>query len=126
MSKFNLQVYKEKYHFSVNFYSIFLLVTFIPDLVGINSTVIRLTFWGLKVLLSVWVIAQTKNILSRFSKWENLILIIYLIYGIDIFIDVFINPLPVIKGMAGKMDFLGYFVIIVILLFFFFFSPFNF
>lgn len=112
----SLKTYKEKYHFSLNFYSIFLLITFIPDIIGINPMIIRLGFWGLKVVLAAWIIIKSKRILFDFSRWETLIIIVYVIYGINIFVDVFVNPLPVIKGTAGIMDFLGFWVIIVLLL----------
>lgn len=111
-----LKIYKQRYHFSVNFYSIFLLVTFIPDIIGMDAMAIRLGFWGLKVILAFWLISKSRDILFRFSRWENLVLIIYLIYGVNIFIDVFITPLPVTKGMNGIIDFTGFAVILVLLL----------
>lgn len=112
----SLKTYKEKFHLSVNFYAIFLLITFIPDILGIEATIIRLGFWGLKFVLAAWIILRSRRILFDFTRWESLVLIVYLIYGINIFVDVFVNPLPIIKGNAGVMDFLGFWVIIVLLL----------
>lgn len=120
-----LKLYKERFHFSVNFYSIFLLITFLPDFVGINAMGLRLAFWGVKVLLAFWIIASNRKILFNFSRWENLILIIYLIYGVNIFINVFINPLPITKGNDGVIDFVGFAVIIILMLSFRFDSAFS-
>ncbi|WP_018613827.1 O-antigen ligase family protein [Segetibacter koreensis] len=113
---FTLKTYKEIFHFSVNFFSIFLLITFIPDILHFDPMIARLGYWGVKVLLAIWVILKTKRILFSFSRWETLIIIVYLIYGVNIFIDVFLDPLAVSKGNTGLMDFAGFSVIIILML----------
>ena len=118
----SIQTYKERYHFSVNFYSLFLLFTFIPDILHINSGPFKFIFWGIKMLLSIWVIAKTKNTFSRFNVQQMLYLLVFFIYAANIYVDVFISPLPILEHFTGVMDFIG-FLIALILAFSFRYDP---
>lgn len=106
----NLKRYIENYHFSVNFYSIFLLFTTIPDLVGMDGNIFKFTFWGLKLLLACWVISKNRQSFFRFNELEFLFILTFFIYLSNIFIDVFINPIPRLGFSRGLMDFIGFFL----------------
>lgn len=110
----NINTYKEKFHFSVNFYSAFLLVTFIPDFIGMDPGIIRNGYWALKVLLACWVIYRSKKSYFHFNATETLFLIVFLIYAANIFVDVFYAPLYKFKGMGGTIDFIGFILILIL------------
>src|SRR5688500_865941 len=113
---FDIKTYKERYHFSVNFYSIFLLVTFIPDLIGVDSSLIKFSYWGIKVLLACWVISKSDRSFFHFSRFETLFLIVFFIYFANIFVDVFLDPIPILRGSRGLMDLIGFSIMIVLCL----------
>ncbi len=100
-----LEVYKARYHFAVNFYSIFLLITFIPDFIGIDSMLLRYAFWGLKAGLALWIIYKTKGILSNLSGAEVWFFVLLFMYAANIYIDVFLFPLPILDHSQGVLDF---------------------
>ena len=105
----NIKIYKEKYHFSINFYSIFLIVTFIPDLIGIESSLIKFSYWGLKVLLACWVISKSNRSFFHFTPHETLFLAVFFIYLANIFIDVFLDPIPILNSSEGLINLIGFF-----------------
>lgn len=100
--------YKESLHFSVNFFSVFLLVTFIPDILHINNLLIKNAFWVIKLLLALWVIYKIRDSLFRFSLLEFSFFIVSFIYLTNLYVDIFIDPLPFLNRSEGIMDFIGF------------------
>ena len=118
MSSF-LEKYKDKFHFSVNFYSLFLIATFIPDLTGVNKLYIKYAYWAIKIFLAFLIIRRDKRPLFRFSVAEGLFFMLIVIYAARIFIDVFILPVTTIPRSewtpaTGTIDFIGYVIGILI------------
>ena len=112
----NFNKYKEQYHFSVNFYSIFLIITAIPDILHISSSLIILPFWGIKVLLATWIISKDKRYSYSFSRIEILYFILVFIYIANLFADIFIFPSAVLGSQHGTMDFVGFLIGILLAL----------
>ncbi len=104
----NFNKYKEKYHFSVNFYSIFLILTALPDILHVKNTIVTLPYWGIKILLACWVISKNKIFKQPFSRAEILFLILSFIYAVKIFVDIFVFPLRALGPDHGSMDFIGF------------------
>lgn len=118
----SLKKYKEIYHFSVNYYSIWLLITFIPDFFGFDNNLIRFSYWGVKLLLACWLIAKSKNSFFFYNRNEALFLLVFIIYTVNIFVDVFVKPLHRFEDSGGAIDFIG-FILIIILAFSFRYDP---
>lgn len=112
----SIKTYKEKYHFSVNFYSIFLLFTFIPDIIHTDNLVFKYAFWALKMILACWVILKTKQTFIHFTPVEFLYLIVFIIYTTYMYIDVFVNPRPIVKYSQGVVDFTGFCIVLFLAL----------
>lgn len=106
------KTYKEQYHFSLNFYALFLLVTFIPDIMGLPPTLINYGFWAIKAATAFWVIIRFRKKIYELQGTEKLFVFIALVYFINIFIDVFWQYFPV--GIGNPIDLLGYFLSILI------------
>ncbi|OWW26243.1 hypothetical protein B4Q04_00735 [Zobellia sp. OII3] len=106
------KTYKERLHFSLNFYSLFLLVTFIPDLVGLPPSFASNGLWALRVAAAVFIIAFHHRKLYRFNWGEQLFLFVSLIYLVNVFMDVFWKNYPI--GMGQPKDFIGLFLSILI------------
>ncbi len=104
--------YKEKYHFSLNFYSLFLLVTFIPDIVGIPPSLIKYGFWAIKAATAFWLITKYRKQVYDLKWAEKLFLFIAFIYFVNIFIDVFWESYPI--GIGNPIDLVGFFLSILI------------
>jgi O-antigen ligase len=118
----NLKSYKEKFHFSLNYYSVFLLIFFIPDFTGASVTAIQYIYWIIKLLFACWVISKSKKSFFHFSRAETLFLIVYTIYAVNIFVDVFIFPRHGFGSKSGTMSFIG-FLLNLILAFSFRYEP---
>jgi O-antigen ligase len=109
----NIEKYKEKYHFSVNFYSLFLIATFIPDIVGIDNILVKYSYWVIKVFLACLIIVKDKRNLLSMSRLEFMYVCLVFLYGVIIFVDVFVAP---DEGLArsdtffltGVTDWLGF------------------
>ncbi len=101
-----LRKYKRRYHFSVNFFSIFLLITFIPDIVGITPNVVVYPFWALKAALAFWVIANYRKKIYHLQRTEQLFVFVALVYLINIIIDLFMQKYPI--GMGSVRDLIGF------------------
>ena len=106
------QIYKERFHFSVNFFSVFLLIGFIPDIIGIDSSLIKYTFWILKAGLATLIIFKYHKKLYTLTWQEKLFLFVSVLYFINIFIDVFWHYDQF--GLGNPIDLLGFFVSILI------------
>ncbi len=113
--KISLEGYKTNYHFSVNLYSIFLIVTFVPDIVGIDNSIVKYLFWVVRLALALWIIYSDRRSAFRLSLFEFLYVILALIYTINLFIDVFLDPIPTLKN-SGTTDFIGFFIGIILAL----------
>ena len=113
--KISLEGYKANYHFSVNLYSIFLIVTFIPDIVGIDGSLVKYLFWVVRLVLALWIIYKDYRSVFRLSLFEFLFVILALTYTINLFIDVFLDPIPILKN-SGTTDFIGFCIGIVLAL----------
>lgn len=112
MQFYNL--YKRKYHFSLNFYSLFLLVTFIPDIIGLPPSMITYGFWTLKAVAAFWLIARYRKKIYDLSWEEKLFLFVAAVYFLNIFIDVFWQNYPL--GIGSPIDLIGFFLSILIAL----------
>jgi O-antigen ligase len=108
----SLANYKERFHFSVNFYSLFLLAMFIPDVVGMEPAPVKYAYWGLKIILAIMVIRADKRSIFSMGLTEVLFLFLASVYISRIFIDVFISPGALVGSIwnqaMGKIDFIGY------------------
>ncbi len=93
----------------MNFYSLFLLVTFIPDVLHIDNILVKNAFWVLKIALACWVILKEKDTVFYFTGTQKLFLIVCLIYILNIYVDVFLDPNPgALRNADGKMDLIGF------------------
>ena len=114
-----IEKYKEKYHFSVNFYSLFLIATFIPDVLGINVLFIKYSYWFIKVLLACLIISDDKRPLFHVNRLELAYISLVFIYAVVIFIDVFVAPDQTLSRsdtffLSGVTDFVGFCLGVVI------------
>ncbi len=106
------RTYKRRYHFSLNFYSLFLLVTFIPDIAGLPPSWIKYGFWAIKSGAAFWLISRYKKQVYDFNWAEKLFLFVAFVYFVNIFIDVFWQTYPI--GIGNPIDLLGFFLSILI------------
>jgi O-antigen ligase len=107
-------LYKRKYHFSLNFYSLFLLVTFIPDIMGLPPSLITYGFWALKAVTAFWLITRHQKKIYDLRWEEKLFFFVAAIYFLNIFIDVFWQNYP--TGIGSPVDLIGFFLSILIAL----------
>ena len=77
--------YKKNLHFAVNFYAVFLLITFIPDMFGFDAAWLRYSFWGLKAVLAMLIIKEYAYKLYELDNLEKLFLGVVVIYFINLF-----------------------------------------
>lgn len=108
-----IERYKGKYHFSVNFYSLFLIATFIPDLLRFDAVFIKYAYWFVKVFLACVIIYKDKRSLLNPSQIELLYFLLVLIYAAIIFIDIFVAPDSILSKTdtfvsSGVVDFVGF------------------
>ena len=108
----NLHTYLEKYHVSLNFFSIFLLVTFIPDIIGIGTGIVTNGLWAVKGFLAILVILNYKEKIYTLKLEEKLFVFIVVIYFLNIFADVFLEY--DLKGYGSVMDLISFVVSIII------------
>ena len=108
------KIYKERFHFSLNFYSLFLLVTFIPDIVGMPPSLITYGLWAIKSGTAVWLIILYQKKWHLLNWGEQLFIFVSAVYLINIFIDIFWQNYPV--GMGNPIDLMGFFLSILIAL----------
>ncbi len=107
-------VYKRQYHFSLNFFSLFLLVTFIPDILGLPPSLFTYGLWVIKAALASWLIIRYRKRLYDLQWREKLFLFVASVYFINIFIDVFWQKYPV--GIGDPIDLLAFSLSILIAL----------
>ncbi|GAB3964278.1 hypothetical protein GCM10028806_01630 [Spirosoma terrae] len=104
-------------YFSLNFYSIFLIITCIPDFLNLNSVIFVNIYWVTKVALALFVIYYN---FSRQSNKKIIITIFYwivIVYVINIFIDVFLEyeiEFNNLYNIHGERDLLGFILGIII------------
>ena len=106
--------YKEKFHFSLNFYSIFLLVTFIPDILGISPSLITNGLWALRSIMAFWIVFEYGKKIYHLSSLEKLFVFVAFVYFINMLIDIFLEHTPI--GMGNPRDLLGFFLSILVAL----------
>ncbi|MGB5944040.1 MAG: O-antigen ligase family protein [Leeuwenhoekiella sp.] len=104
--------YKEQYHVGVNFFSVFLLITFIPDFLGLPSSAIMLPFWLFKIILAVAVITSFHKRIYTLSLGELLFVLLALIYAINLAIDIFLEVDN--RGFGNVMDLLSFIVTVIV------------
>ncbi|MFD2245105.1 O-antigen ligase family protein [Pontibacter ruber] len=104
----DLKYYKETLHFSINFYSLFLIATFIPDLFYVDNSLIKNFFWGLKILLACWVIYRRAFEHTSLRSEEVLFFILAFVYIANLYIDIYLDPLYFITTADGNLDFAGF------------------
>lgn len=109
-----LSTYKYKYHFLVNFYSFFLLTTFIPDVLGIPAGIVTNGIWLLRAVMAVLLIYTYRRGVTNFSRNEKLFLVVSLIYFISLFIDIYFEYFPV--GLGNPRDLIGFLLSILVAL----------
>lgn len=101
--------YKERYQFSLNFYSVFLLVTFIPDIINIDNTLVKNLIWVVRIAFACWVIFKEQDTAFYFTAIQRLYLLVCFIYALNIFVDVYFDPIPsVLSRTDGFMDLVGF------------------
>ncbi|MGJ8716015.1 MAG: O-antigen ligase family protein [Maribacter stanieri] len=108
------RVYKNKFHFSLNFYSIFLLVTFIPDIIGISPGLITNVLWAAKSATAVWIIVLYHKKIFILSWVEQLFIFVSSVYFINLFIDIFWQNYPI--NMGSSRDLISFVLSILIAL----------
>jgi len=96
----------------VNFYSLFLLITFIPDIVGISNSIITNGVWLVRTLAAVWLITNHRKKIYDLKFGEKLFLLLAFIYFINLFIDIFLQYYPI--GLGNTKDFIGFILSILI------------
>lgn len=109
-----LDKYKETLHVSVNLYSLFLIVTFIPDVFQIDNILIKHSYWVIKVFLACWIIYRNKHALSNFKTLELLFIVVSFIYVVNLYYDIFVEPLYFMTSARGGVDFTGFCLGIII------------
>ncbi len=107
-----LAIYKERYHVSVNFFSIFLLVTFLPDLVGLPAGLVTNGLWAFKGLLAILVILAYSQKVYLLTKFEKLYAFVVFIYLINIIADVFLEI--DLNGYAKVIDLVSFVVSLIV------------
>lgn len=112
--------YKSKYHFSVNFWSILLVFTFVPDLLGIDNNLIKYGFWALRCVSSFWVVFNYKKKIYHLNSSEKLFFFVIIIFFINIFIDVLLENNR--NGYGSAVD-LAAFAIAILVSFSFRYDP---
>jgi O-antigen ligase len=80
-----IEKYQRNIHFAVNFYAVFLVITFIPDIVGVPPALITYPYWGLKILLALLIIYYCP--VKQHFKHEFLYFLVVGIYAVNIFIN---------------------------------------
>ena len=100
------KIYKERLHFSLNFYSVFLLITFIPDFVGLPPSLATNFIWAIRAITAVWIILKYFKPLYILSNSEKLFALVAGIYLMNIFVDVFWQQFPM--GMGSARDLIGF------------------
>ena len=108
------KIYKQRLHFSLNFYSLFLLITFIPDLVGLPPSLASNALWAMRAVAAVLIIIYYHKKLYHLNWSEQLFLFVSIVYLINVFVDVFWKHYPV--GMGQSKDFIGLFLSILVAL----------
>ena len=107
-----LKAYLRNYHFSVNFWSVLLLLAFIPDLVGFDSSILRYGFWAVKLILAFWVAYNHKKKLYQLNWQEKIFIFVAVIFFLNIFIDVFLDNRR--YSLGSVLDFVSFSLSIVI------------
>lgn len=93
----------------MNFYSLFLLITFIPDILHIDNGLIKNAFWLVKIFLVLWVLFKEKSTAFTFNPLQRLYLFVCFIYALNIYVDVFLDPIPgILHNTNGSMDLIGF------------------
>lgn len=110
----DINQYNNTLHFSVNFYALYLLATFIPDILHIDNELVKNGFWGLKVLLACWVIVNSRIPLSSITKSELLFWLLIFIYTLNLYIDIFLDTRYFITGSRGLTDFISFILCIIV------------
>ncbi|MEP2278097.1 O-antigen ligase family protein [Maribacter sp.] len=108
------KIYKENFHFSLNFYSIFLLVTFIPDILGLPPSIVNYGLWVIKSATAIWLVILYKKKWFLLNWGEQLFIFVSFVYLVNIFIDVFWQKYPV--DMGTPIDLIGFCLSILIAL----------
>lgn len=106
--------YKRKYHFSLNFYSLFLLITFIPDLIGMSASIFTNGIWLLKAIGAVWLVYRFIPGIYILRWEEKLFLFVVFIYFLNMCIDIFLQSYPI--GIGSPIDLIGFVLSILVAL----------
>lgn len=106
------KTYKAKYHFSLNFYSLFLLITFIPDIVGLSPSLFTNGIWLVRAFMAFLLIINYKKRIYTLSWEEKLFLFVALVYFVNIIIDVYLQYYPI--GIGNPIDLIGFFLSILV------------
>ncbi|NHF61380.1 O-antigen ligase family protein [Flavobacteriaceae bacterium TP-CH-4] len=109
-----LKSYKQKWHFSINFFSVFLLVTFIPDVIGITPRLVIYPYWAVKGTLALLLIFNYKKKVYNLNLLEQLFVFTAFVYFINMFIDIFMQSYPI--GIGSAFDLFSFLVSILIAL----------
>ncbi|WP_324024140.1 O-antigen ligase family protein [Maribacter sp. BPC-D8] len=106
------QSYKAKYHFSLNFYSLFLLITFIPDFIGLPASLFTNGIWLIRAVMGFWLIHKFKKKIFILNWGEKLFLFVTFVYFLNIAIDVFLQNYPI--DLGSPIDLIGFFLCVLV------------
>jgi hypothetical protein len=70
----------------------------------------------IKLIFACWVINKSKKSFFHFNAAETLFLIVFTIYAVNIFVDVFIVPLHGFGSKSGSINFIGFLLILILAL----------
>jgi len=108
------KIYKERFHFSLNFYSLFLIATFIPDILGLPPSLMTNALWAIKSVAAIWIIVLYHKKIFILTWVEQLFIFVSSVYFINLFIDIFWQNYPV--NMGNSKDLISFCLSILIAL----------
>ena len=107
-----LKAYLRNFHFSINFWSVLLILSFIPDLVGIDSSILRYGFWAFKSVLAFWVVYNYKKKVYHLNWREKIFTYVGVIFFLNIFFDVFLEKGR--NGLGSIVDLISFVLVLLI------------
>lgn len=107
-----LEIYKEKYHYALNFFGIFLIVTFLPDVAGVPAGLVTNGLWAFKGMLAILTTIAYHKKIYDLNTGEKLFAYVVIVYLLNIIADVFFENDPL--GLTKFIDLVSFVVSIII------------
>lgn len=82
-----IDLYREKYIFTTNIYGLFFVLSFIPDLIGVNEAFIIYPIWSLRVVMAIMMIKYNYKKYVIINLFEALYFYVIILYTFNIFYD---------------------------------------